>query len=242
MFFGVNDNFLFDLTFISAMIKLIIFDWDDVFTLGSKEGYFKCYHETLVEVGVHLTPEKEEKRIMAKWSKPHREELRELLKEKPNLLDKACKIYEEHLFGDTFVDHLKSVPGSRGLLKELSKKYILSVATGLNPDILRNKVVPKFGFPNVFTQIISSYDIDDVEKQKPHPHMVEKILETQRVKPEEAILVGDAKGDVQMARDAGVTPVVVLTGHLTRKQAEELNVRYIIENVTDLPSILNNIN
>jgi hypothetical protein len=63
------------------MIKLIIFDWDDVFTLGSKEGYFACYHKAINDVGVFLSPEEEHKRILAKWSKSFREELKELLKE-----------------------------------------------------------------------------------------------------------------------------------------------------------------
>lgn len=66
------------------MIKLIIFDWYDVFTLGSKEGYFKCYHEALAEVGVYLKPEEEKKRIFAKLGKHHKEELKELLKKIQN--------------------------------------------------------------------------------------------------------------------------------------------------------------
>jgi len=38
------------------MIKSIIFDWDDVITLGSKVGYFKCYHQAAVGVCVELSP------------------------------------------------------------------------------------------------------------------------------------------------------------------------------------------
>ena len=224
------------------MIKLIVFDWDDVFTLGSKEGYFKCYHETLVELGVHLEPEEEKKRILAKWGKPHREELRELLKEHAELLDKSCEIYESKLFGNTFIDSLGIIPGTIKLVEKLSKKYILCVATGVNPEILKDKVIPKFNFPNVFKQIISSYDIGDVEKQKPHPYMVEQILKTQKVKPHEAVLVGDAKGDVTMARDAGLLPIVVLSGHLSKREAEELKVKYIIKDVTHLEHVLAELN
>ncbi len=224
------------------MIKLIVFDWDDVLTLGSKEGYFKCYHETLADLNIYLDPKEERNRIMAKWSKSHREELRELLKEYPELLDKACKIYESKLFGNTFIDSLSMIPGTIELLKKLSKNYILCIATGLNPEVLKNKVIPKFDFPDIFKQIISSYDIDDVEKQKPHPYMVEQILKTQNIKPHEAVLVGDAKGDVIMAQAAGLIPIVVLSGHLNKREAEELNVEYIIENITLLEQVLSEIN
>ena len=224
------------------MIKLIIFDWDDVFTLGSKEGYFKCYHEALVGVGVYLEPEEEKKRILAKWGKHHREELKELLKENPKLLDKACEVYESKLFGNTFIDNLSIISGTKKLVEKLSKKYILCVATGLNPEILKNKIIPKFNFPNVFKQIISSYDIDDIEKQKPNPYMVEQILKTQKIKPTETVLVGDARGDVIMARDAGLLPIVVLSGNLNRIEAEKLKVEYIIKDVTHLESVLMELN
>ena len=220
------------------MIKLIVFDWDDVFTLGAKEGNFRCYHETLVELGVRLKPEEERKRILAKWGNIHKEELRELLRENPKLLDRACEIYKSKLFGNIYVDSLSIIPGTKKLVERLSKKYILCVATGLNSKILKDKVIPKFDFPNVFKQIISSYDIEDVEKQKPDPYMVEQILKTQRIKPSEAVLVGDAKGDVIMARGAGLLPIVVLSGNLSRIEAEKLKVEYIIEDVTHLENVL----
>ena len=49
------------------MIKLIIFDWDDVLTIGSKEGYFACYHKAINSVGIYLSPEEEYRRIVLKW-------------------------------------------------------------------------------------------------------------------------------------------------------------------------------
>jgi phosphoglycolate phosphatase-like HAD superfamily hydrolase len=221
------------------MIRLIIFDWDDVFTIGSKEGYFKCYHETLAELGVHLEPAEEKRRILAKWSKPHREQLRELLKENIQLLDKACQIYESKLFGDTFVNALRILGGTAELLERLKKEYVLCVATGLHPKILKEKVMPKFKIPNVFSQVISTYEIEDVKKQKPHPFALEQIMQKQKARPEETIFVGDAATDVMMARNAGVTPIVVLTGHLTRKEAVELEVEHIIADVTRLEEVLN---
>jgi hypothetical protein len=39
------------------MIKLLIFDWDDVFTLGAKEGYTDSLHNTLVKLNVRLDDE-----------------------------------------------------------------------------------------------------------------------------------------------------------------------------------------
>jgi len=98
--------------------------------------------------------------------------------------------------------------------------------------------MPKFAVPNVFAQIISGYDIDDPEKHKPHPYMLQEIMRTQKVGAEETVYVGDAKKDVQMARNANVRPIVVLTGLLSRKQAEALGVKDIIPTVSTLDQVL----
>lgn len=223
------------------MIKLIIFDWDDVFTLGSKEGYINCLHETLEQLNIHLDPEEEHKRIQQTWSKPHREELKNLLQEHPELLDKACEIYEHLFFSGAFVKALTLVDGSIDLLTRLKKKYILAVATGAHPKVLKEEVFPKFNIPDVFSDIMFTYEIDDPEHHKPHPHMVEQIMKHQHVFPEETIVVGDAKNDVLMAQNAHTTPVVVLTGHLNRNQAQDLGVKYIIDDVTQLETVLENL-
>jgi phosphoglycolate phosphatase-like HAD superfamily hydrolase len=220
------------------MIKLIIFDWDDVFTQGSTEGYYKCYHEAVVGVGVHLEPEVEKQRIGAKWGADHREEIAELLKEHPELVDNACELYEEHLFGDTFVDCLSVLPGSQELLSRLSKKYKLAVASGVHPKLLKERIMGKFNIPEVFSEIITAYDLDDPLKAKPHPHIAEEIMRRQNIATSETIMVGDAKNDVLMARNAGIEPVVVLTGHLSRQEADDLKVQNIIENVTRLETVL----
>jgi beta-phosphoglucomutase-like phosphatase (HAD superfamily) len=157
------------------MIKLIIFDWDDVITLGSKEGYFACYHKALEAVGVSLPPEEEYRRILSKWGKTFRTELTELLKEHPELVDKACDVYHEEYWSGTFVKSLKILPQANELLTHLSQKYILAVATG-NTHKMLSEIIPYFNIPNLFSQIVSSHDLLDQEKAKPHPYMLEVIM------------------------------------------------------------------
>lgn len=40
-------------------------------------------------------------------------------------------------------------------------------------------------------------------------------------------------------RAAGIEPIVVLTGHLDRQEAKQLNVRHIVKDVTEIEAILN---
>lgn len=221
------------------MVKLIIFDWDDVFTLGSKEGYYACYDKALEAVGVSLPPEEKHKRILSKWGKSFRAELEELLKEHPDFVDKAVEVYNKAYWGYTFVEKLHVLPGTIELVNRLSKKYILAIATGNRHEMLEEHIFPRFNFPDVFSQIVSSHDLEDQEYAKPHPHMLEIIMKKQSVRPEETIFVGDAGNDVQMAINAHVKPVVVLTGHLTKEEAEKMGVKDIIPDVTHLEEILN---
>ncbi len=222
------------------MIKLIIFDWDDVITLGAKEAYFACYHHALTSFGVYLTPEEERKRILAKWSKPEREELKELLKERPNLVDQALEVYQKEK-GRIFLKTLRMRKGTPDMLQKLEKRFTLAVATGNTKEMIQNTIMPYFGIPQVFSQIVSSHDITDVRKTKPHPYMLEVVMKNHKVTPRETVYVGDAKTDLQMTQNASVTPVVVLTGHLSKGEAQTLGAHWIIPDITYLPAMLSKI-
>ncbi len=219
------------------MLKLIIFDWDDVITLGSKEGYYQCYRETIKDLGIEFSEEELHKRIQRKWGQPFKEELRELLMEKPELLNKATDIFEGKFWGNTFVNSLKEVDGANELLISLNKKYTLAVATGNHPKMVKEKIIPRFKIPEVFSQIITSFDVP-VDKTKPDPYMLEQIIKNEHVKLEECLYIGDAENDVLMAQNAGVEPIVVLTGHLDKEKAEKLGVKNILPDITFLEEIL----
>ena len=143
------------------MKKLLIFAWDDVFTLGSTTGYIRCYHEALLGVGVHLDPHVEEARLKSKWGTNHIEEFKALLVESPELVEKAGHLYEELLFGNTYLNELSIIPGTIELIERLNEKYLLTLATGVHPELLRHKIMPKFSIPDVFVQLASGYEFDD---------------------------------------------------------------------------------
>lgn len=223
------------------MIKLIIFDWDDVFSIGSKEGYFNCYQAVLDEFGIEFDPEEKRRRIMEHWGQPYHHTVAELLREKPEFIEKGYEIYRKNLFGDTYVNCLHLIPGANELLLKLHKNYALAIASGVQPKLLKETIFPRFEIPAVFDVIITSHDLADSSKSKPHPYMAQEIMRNTNITPDETVMVGDAKNDVLMAQRAGVTPIVVLTGHLNRHDAEDLNVNYVIEDVTRIEEVLNKI-
>lgn len=219
------------------MIKLIIFDWDDVFSLGSQKGYYQCYFAALKAVGVKLSQEEAIKRIKAKWGQPVKAELEHLLQEHLELVDKAIDVFYQHRFGPTFFNQISIVKNGQKTLGSLAKKYLLALATGTDRKAL-NYTFTHYSVPNFFTQIICSSDLKNANQYKPHPYMINQILKTQKIKPHEAIFVGDATNDVLMAQAAKVKTIVVLTGHLTEFKAKKLGADYIIGDVNQIESLL----
>ena len=223
------------------MIKLLVFDWDDVITIGGKEGYYECYRKTLKELGVHLDEKELNKRIQKNWGKPYREELRGILLEHPTLIDKACELYHRHKYGSTFLQRIRIIAGVKELLIKLAQKYKLAVATG-NQSLIIQKMMTMFDIPHVFCQIVTVYDNNvPHRKGKPDPHILNLIMRKQNVSPQETLLIGDATNDVRMAHNAKVEPIVVLSGHLSKEDAINLGVKYIIKDVTYIENVLKNL-
>lgn len=212
------------------MIKLIIFDFDGVIIEGSNEGYFRCYHKALEDVGIILEPDEERKRILAKWGTGYKAQLAYLLREYENLIPAAIKAYE-HYYYDTnlFIQDIKLIPGAKDALERLSQSYKLAIATGMMRKTL-DKFLDKFTL-NMFDLVSSIDEVKKEKDRKPSPFMLNKTMQAFRLTPNETVYVGDADSDVKMAKNANVVPIVVLTGHLNREEAEKLSVEHIIDNI-----------
>lgn len=100
-----------------------------------------------------------------------------------------------------------------------------------------DNLIKKFNI-SYFKKIVTNEDVKKDRDKKPASFMINKILTDLSIYPQETICVGDAKSDVIMARNAKVTPIVVLTGHLTQKEAKELKVNFIIKDMTKLETVL----
>jgi HAD superfamily hydrolase (TIGR01549 family) len=216
------------------MIKLIVFDFDGVI-IDSHAAYFACYHQALVAVGAHMDPQEEKNIIIKEWGKGYVTQLRSLLKNHPELLDEALKKYQNYRNSDKFQSAVSLFNGSKETLQSLSQHYIIAVATGIRKPHF-HKYLDLYDL-HVFKQEFTLDDIEDEENYKPAPYMLLKLMEHFGVTKDETVYVGDAENDVTMAQAAGVTPIVVLTGHLNKKEAEELGVTYIIQNITELETL-----
>ncbi len=219
------------------MIKLVIFDFDGVIVTGTNQGYFYCYHQALINVGVKLSPQEEKKRVEERWGKGYKSQLELLLKENLELLPRAVASYEKCYESDRFQKNIRLIKGAKEELETLSKYYTLAIASGMIKKTM-NILINKFKIKNYFKNIITIDDVEKEEYRKPSPYMINSIKGTFSISSNETVYVGDAKSDVIMAQNAKVTSIVVLTGNLNRKEAEKLGVKYIVKDITYLNDLL----
>lgn len=119
--------------------------------------------------------------------------------------EESVAIYR-NFHSDKFLDTIELFPGIPELLAELKKEgYKVGLATSRMKRTTM-MAVDKFGLQKYFDAIVT---IDDVSNHKPHPESALKTLEKLGSKPEEAIMIGDTKFDIQCSRNAGVKSVLV---------------------------------
>lgn len=115
--------------------------------------------------------------------------------------------YAEHYLG-LDVEPSALFPGVvEGLQRFRDEGYLLAVATGKGRQGL-DRVLHGVGMSDFFDITRCA----DETASKPHPLMIQEILEHCRVLPEQALMVGDSVFDLQMARNAGVDSVAVTYG------------------------------
>ena len=87
-------------------------------------------------------------------------------------------------------------------------------------------------------QYILGVEDVDVKEAKPGPGPVLKTLRDFGLQPEECIVVGDTKYDIQMAHNAGVKAVGVTYGNGSREEMEAEKTEWIIDDFTELLDIV----
>ena len=112
-------------------------------------------------------------------------------------------------------------PKVKGLLSDLSKNFSIYILT-----IRHNR-------PNTKSQLrtlgLSQYNITIVEGNKE---------QKMRHIPNLSFMIGDTENDILPANKLGITSIAVTTGIRNRRLLQELNPKYIIENIEEVKDIV----
>jgi|GEM_PF-346174 len=205
--------------------KLVLLDFDGVVVKGSNEAYFDCYHKALESVGIKLTPDVEHARVLEGWGSGHVDQLKILLRERPELVDQAAKTWVACVDEPKFWENIELVPNADKAIHLIEQEMNVAIVSGSRKDHIE-KLLDRFGIDGE-RMIFSSYDVADPSLRKPNPYTLRLALEHFSCSSSETVYVGDMPNDIVMARAAGIEPVVVLTGELDEKRALELGVAWI---------------
>lgn len=122
-------------------------------------------------------------------------------------------------------------PGVEGVLGELEAAgYLLAVATGKGRSGL-DRGLRESGLGARFHATRCA----DESRSKPHPAMLEELMERCGVSPRETLMIGDTTFDLDMARNAGASAVGVSYGVHPVEHLLGCEPLTILHAITDLP-------
>jgi phosphoglycolate phosphatase len=209
---------------------LLVFDWDGTL-VDSISSIVACTQQALDDVGVVAVADSAIRRTIGLGI---REMIDELVPDCDDaLFDRICAAYRSHWFAG-FGMRSELFTGVVELLAELSASgYLLGLATaksrqGLELDLERT------GLSGCFD---GSRTVDEAPP-KPHPGMIEGLIEELGTTAGRTLMIGDTAHDLETAANAGAAAVGVLGGSHGRDQLERGPHLEILDHVLDLPAWL----
>ncbi|MRI35232.1 HAD family hydrolase [Endozoicomonas sp. OPT23] len=155
----------------------------------------------------------------------------------PNLGDEAVAIYRDAYRDNYFrLEENPSLPFAGvtdGLELLKTNGYQMAVATGKKRPGLEKSMNA-----NQLQDFFSDSRTADDAESKPHPMMLQQILEELQVPAEKALMVGDAGFDLQMAANAGIDGVAVTYGAQTAESLGQYDTVLTVDSFDQLISWL----
>ena len=138
-------------------------------------------------------------------------------------------------FREEYLSHVRAFPGVRALFEDLKRRgRRIALATDCEKDELRHYLTVS-GIEDLVDAIGCG---DDVKHGKPAPDVVQIALRRVRAGRKFSVLIGDTPYDAQAARNAGIAPVGVLTGHFSSRELLEAGCRAVLRDPSALRAAL----
>ncbi len=186
------------------MYKLVVFDWDGTL-MDSEARIVSCLRAATLDLQLEQRENAQFRNVIGLG-----------LRESTEMLFPGLSEILREAFVDRYRYHFLTADqtpselfhGARATLEQLAQQdYFLAVATGKGRRGL-DKVLLETGLGRLFHCTRCA----DETRSKPHPLMLEEIMDELGVYPRESLMVGDTEYDMQMASNAGVAAVAVTYG------------------------------
>jgi len=205
------------------MIKVVVFDFDGTL-VDSTESIFREYQRVVKLMGLREISYAEFRRELGKpWNKV----LESLW---PGVdVRKFSEVYRQEKEKTELLAHVPEA------LAELHGRFRLALLTSRGEKTLYG-ILEESGIRKETFEVILHKD--SLHAHKPDPEALRHLLRVMKLKPGEAVYVGDSVVDAACAKAAGVAFVGVLTGGATRGEFEGLGVSHVISSMEELPALI----
>jgi phosphoglycolate phosphatase len=173
--------------------SLIIYDCDGVL-IDSRRSNEAFYNHILTHFGLPpLTPEQ----LDVVHAATAQEAVDFLFRGTPWLTQ--AQNFQRQIDNAPFLALMRLEPHVREVLAQLRPGYRTAIATNRGRSL--PLVLQSLGLAGLFDLTVSCYEVC---RPKPHPECLQKILRHFRVRPDEALYLGDSEVDRLVAEEAGI--------------------------------------
>ncbi len=206
--------------------NLLVFDWDGT-VMDSESRIVECLQAAIRDLGLPERSVEESKNIIGLGL---REAVETLYPGSSDQLHSDLVARYRHYFlaEDSIPSPL--FPGAAELLESLNDAgYLLAVATGKGRRGL-DRVLDETGLGSLF---VTSRCADE-SFSKPHPQMLEYIMDFTGSEPDETLMIGDTEYDMEMASNASTHALAVSYGVHELERLQRHQPVGVIDALTEL--------
>ncbi|MCM2324220.1 MAG: HAD hydrolase-like protein [Oligoflexia bacterium] len=150
----------------------------------------------------------------------------------PGLLKDFIRLYREH-HGDTGMYQYRFYDGIDDALAALRPARRLFVATS-KPIKFARPILERFGKAHFFDEI---YGSELTGERSIKGDLIAHILERQRLRPGETIMIGDRKHDIAGAKANGLRSIGVTWGYGSEEELREAGADWICRTLSELTEL-----
>jgi phosphoglycolate phosphatase len=210
---------------LSRQIRFIVFDWDGTL-MDSELQIVSCLHGAIADLGLAPMSDATVKNVIGLGL---REAIDMLVPGQDDQFRNAfVESYRKYWFGH---DGSSLFDGARDVLDMLKEEnFLLGIATGKARNGLI-RVLEQTGLTGYFDATRCA----DETLSKPHPRMLQELMQAVGVTARHTIMVGDTEYDMEMATQAGAGKVAVRSGVHSAERLERHAPLVCLDHVTDMP-------
>ena len=212
--------------------KLLVFDWDGTL-MDSEARIVACMQAACIDLNLTVPTEDAVGNIIGLGLA---EAVEALLPDQG--LEHRDQIVARYRYHFLEKSEIKSplFPGADRVIKKLHQQgYMLAVATGKGRQGL-DKVLSETRLGGYFLVTRCA----DETFSKPHPEMLNQVMDELGVLPNETLMIGDTEYDLQMARNAKTHGLAVSYGVHSVDRLMRHQPLGCLDQITDLPGWLKN--